>query len=97
MLFGDANRGAELIDLYGCGACHVVPGVSGARGTVGPSLEGFANRAYVAGILPNRPGDLIRWLIDPPAFAPQTAMPDMDIPEEAARDMAAYLYELRGV
>lgn len=94
VLYADADRGADLMVDYGCGSCHVIPGIRAARGTVGPSLHGFANRSYVAGILPNRPGALTRWLIDPPAHAPQTAMPDMGIQEGQARDMAAYLYSL---
>ncbi|MEO0692736.1 MAG: c-type cytochrome [Pseudomonadota bacterium] len=94
----DANpdRGAALMIDYGCGACHVIPGVAGARGTVGPQLDGFASRAYVAGILPNTPGGLVRWLMNPTTHAPQTAMPDLGVTEPQARDMAAYLYTLRG-
>lgn len=93
---GDAKRGAALIDVYGCGACHIVPGITRAHGTVGPSLSGFRNRAYVAGILPNRPADLVGWLIDPTIYSPQTAMPDLGVTEDEARDMAAYLYTLGG-
>lgn len=92
----DPDRGARAMIDYGCGACHVIPGVTGARGTVGPHLTGFADRAYVAGVLPNRPGDLVRWLVDPTIHAPMTAMPDLGVSEAEARDMAAYLYTLRG-
>jgi cytochrome c2 len=93
---GDPDRGAAAMILYGCGACHVIPGVTGARGTVGPSLEGMARRAYVGGVLPNAPGGMVRWLVDPTAHAPQTAMPDLGVTEAEARDMAAYLFTLRG-
>ncbi len=89
---GDAGIGADLIALHGCGACHAVPGITGANGSVGPSLEGFARRSYVAGILPNEPGGLTRWLVDPPAHAPDTAMPDLGLTEEEARHIAAFLY-----
>jgi len=91
---GDAARGRATFVEYGCGACHVIPGVSGAIGTVGPSLAGFADRAYIAGVLTNAPGDLTRWLINPPLFAPDTAMPDLGVTDGAAADMAAYLYTL---
>jgi len=93
---GDADRGAALMVHYGCGSCHVIPGVTGARGSVGPGLGGFADRAYVGGVLPNEPAGLVRWLIDPPLHSPQTAMPDLGVDEADARDMAAYLYTLRG-
>lgn len=93
---GDPVRGARLIQRYGCGACHVVPGIARASGTVGPSLTGLRDRAYIAGILPNRPGALADWLMSPPRFAPRTAMPDMGVTESEARDMVAYLYTLEG-
>lgn len=93
---GDPARGARLIALNGCGACHTIPGIAGARGSVGPTLEDFADRAYVAGVLPNRPGGLVRWLMNPPAHAPDTAMPDLGLSERQARDIAAYLYRPRG-
>lgn len=96
VLHGDPGRGARLMVLHGCGACHVIPGIRSAQGTVGPSLRGFASRAYIAGILPNDPGDLTRWLIDPPAHAPRTAMPALGLTKDEARDMAAYLLNRRG-
>lgn len=92
----DAGRGPDLMLAHGCGACHAIPGVPGARGSVGPSLEGFRDRAYVAGVLPNEPGGLVRWLMNPPVHAPDTVMPDLGVTEGEARDMAAYLYTLRG-
>jgi cytochrome c2 len=92
----DAEHGASLIEQHGCGSCHVIPGVSRAHGTVGPSLAGFRDRAYVAGVLPNRPGDLVGWLMNPTVHAPNTAMPDLGITEAQGRDMAAYLYTLQG-
>lgn len=92
---GDASHGRALIRSYGCGACHSVPGVRGARATVGPNLQGFASRAYVGGVLPNTPENLMRWLQDPQAVDEKTAMPDLDVSVRDARDIAAYLYTLR--
>ena len=92
VLGGDPTRGRQAINAYGCGSCHRIPGIRAARGVVGPGLDGFAERTYIAGILPNRPDNLVHWLIDPPRYAPDTAMPDMGIPLETAKDMAAYLY-----
>ena len=92
---GEPERGRALIAAYGCTACHRIPGVRAMTGTVGPSLEGFGRRTYVAGRLPNRPAMLTWWLRDPPAVDPGTAMPAMGVSEPEARDMAAYLYTLR--
>jgi cytochrome c len=92
---GDPDLGRVLIAEYGCTACHVIPGAPGFTGTVGPTLDGFGRRAYVAGRLPNRPMLLTAWLRDPPAIDPATAMPSVGLDEPEARAMAAYLYTLR--
>jgi cytochrome c len=92
---GDAERGRVALDGFGCGACHVIPGVHGARGMVGPPLTMFARRAYIAGQLANQPDNLIRWLQNPQAVEPGTAMPNLGVVPAVARDMAAYLYTLR--
>jgi cytochrome c2 len=91
---GDPERGKEVIRRSGCSACHVIPGIAGANGLVGPPLDHFARRAYVGGVLPNRPKNLVAWLLDPPAIDEMTAMPAPGISEAEARDVAAYLYRL---
>lgn len=92
---GSPSRGQKLMSDYGCGACHTIPGVPGASTTVGPDLHGIAGRAYVAGVLPNTPENMMRWLMNPPAVDDKTAMPNLHIGAREARDMAAYLYTLR--
>jgi cytochrome c2 len=91
---GNPVRGARLIHRISCGACHSIPGIPGAHGRVGPPLAGFARRIYIAGVLPNTPTNLVRWVIDPPAIAPMTAMPVLGLTPRDARDVAAYLYTL---
>jgi len=91
---GDPSRGAALISWYGCGTCHSVPGVPGANTLVGPPLDHFAQRGYVAGMLRNTPDNLIRWIRDPQKIVPGNAMPALGIDEHDARDIAAYLYTL---
>jgi len=91
---GDPERGRAALASYGCGSCHAIPGIPGAQGTVGPPLADFALRGYVAGVVPNWPGYLVRWVMDPPAIAPRTAMPNVGVDEQEARDIAAYLYTL---
>lgn len=92
---GNPRHGKELIQAYGCGACHIVPGVYNARGLVGPPLILFSERTIIAGELPNTPENLVRWLEDPPAVEPGTAMPDLGLSADQAYDIAAYLYTLR--
>lgn len=92
---GDAERGQVLLRRYGCAACHTIPGVPGANSHVGPPLGGVADRGYIGGVLPNTPDAMIRWIQNPQAATPRTIMPALDVTEEDARDMAAYLYTLR--
>jgi cytochrome c1 len=66
----------------------------GADRHVGPSLTGMANRQYIAGVLPNTPVNMLRWLRDPTRIDPLTAMPNLGITNQDARDIAAFLYTL---
>jgi mono/diheme cytochrome c family protein len=93
-LTGDPVRGRTLAAERGCGGCHTIPGVPRATGLVGPSLERVARRVYVGGVLANSPSNMIRWLRDPPAVDPPTAMPNLRLDPAEARDVAAYLYTL---
>jgi len=92
---GDAARGKELIRTYGCGSCHTIPRVTGAEASVGPSLQGEATRAYIAGVLPNVPENMIRWIMNPPGVDEKTAMPNLHVTATDARDIAAYIYTLQ--
>jgi cytochrome c2 len=92
---GDAARGRRLLSHYQCGSCHAIPDVPSAQGRVGPPLDAFGKRVYIAGELPNDPATLQRWLQDPQALVPGTVMPDMGVPPSDARDMAAYLHSLK--
>jgi cytochrome c1 len=92
---GDPAAGPHLIVKYGCGSCHVVPGVKEANGLVGPPLEHFSKRVYIAGEVPNTADFLIRWIEVPQAIEPGTAMPNLGVTEGQARSIAAYLYTLK--
>jgi cytochrome c len=91
---GDADRGRRVIASYGCGGCHTIPGITGARGGVGPSLAEFAARAYIAGELRNEPQTLVRWIRFPQELREGSAMPTLGVTDGHARDIAAYLYTL---
>jgi cytochrome c1 len=90
----DLTRGRRAIAELECGACHVVPGVPGAWGRVGPTLAGFKSSVYIAGQHPNVPDVLVRFIRDAPSLAPDTAMPAIEMSDRQARDIAAYLYSL---
>ena len=88
-------RGKQSLAGFGCGSCHEIRGVTGAHGKIGPPLTGVASRAIIAGELANTPENMVRWIRDPQAVEPNTAMPNLQVGEATARDMVAYLYTLR--
>lgn len=92
---GDVARGKSAITKYGCGSCHTIAGIASARGLVGPQLTGIAARMYVAGVLPNTPDDIVRWIRNPKAVDEKTLMPALDVSEQDAIDIAAYLYSTK--
>lgn len=92
---GNPRAGAQDIESFRCGSCHMIPGIKDADGLVGPPLMLFARRTYVGGELPNTPPNLIRWIENPSAVEPGTAMPTLGLNPQQARDVAAYLYTLR--
>ena len=92
---GNADRGRAAIKSFGCGACHLIPGIDNARGTVGPPLIQFGRRVYIAGEVPNTPVLLMQWIQSPQSIEPKTVMPALGVNESQARDIAAYLYTLR--
>lgn len=91
---GDPARGQTTIVRAGCGSCHEIPGVPGAHGLTGPPLTHFARRTVVAGLLPNTPENLVRWVRRPQSVVPNNAMPDTGLSDAQARDVAAYLYTI---
>lgn len=92
---GDIDDGRAAIGRYGCGACHLIPGVPGAMGKVGPPLTGVASRAYVGGRLSNSAANIILWIQHPQQVSPGTGMPETGVTPADARDVAAYLYTLQ--
>lgn len=95
MTAANVDNGRLLLRQFGCGACHRIPGVANADGIVGPSLAGIANRVYIAGFMPNTADNMVAWIRAPRSLDPRTAMPDLQVTEQHARDMTAYLYSLR--
>jgi cytochrome c len=84
-----------LLKEFGCASCHVIPGVAASMSPAAPSLEGLGRRVYVAGILPNTLENVSLWIQAPQDVDPLTAMPDLGVSPDQARQMAAYLMELR--
>lgn len=89
---GDPRRGEAMFIQYGCGSCHALKNVRNATGMVGPPLDGIALRVIIAGRLANTPANMQRWIRDPQHVSPGTAMPDLGVGAQDARDINAFLY-----
>ena len=92
---GDPTRGIQSIQRHGCHSCHRIPGIPGAHSYVGPPLTAWSKRHFIAGNLENTPENLITWIMHPQSIEPGSAMPDMNISEQEARDISAYLFTLK--
>ena len=92
---GDAGRALAAMRRLGCDACHVIPGMAGAAALVGPPLDHMALRGYIAGVMPNTPGNMVLWIRWPQGVLPMSGMPNTGATERQARDIAAYLLSLR--
>jgi cytochrome c len=92
---GDPKRGMDLIKQYGCGGCHLIPGIADATGNIGPPLLHVGTRTYIAGFFSNSPENMALWIQDPQRALPGNAMPRMDITPQDSRDITAFLYTLK--
>jgi len=91
---GDPKAGLHAVYQYLCVTCHAIPGTVEGSPNVGPPLGSVATRRYLGGVLLNTPDNMVRWLMNPQAIDPRSAMPDLHVREQDARDIAAYLYSL---
>ncbi|HEX6086315.1 MAG TPA: c-type cytochrome [Thermoanaerobaculia bacterium] len=93
---GNAARGPQLAAQYGCNVCHIIPGVEGPQGSLGPSLQGLGSRPAISmGAVQNTPANLVQFIQNPAALNPQSSMPPMAIAENDAKDLVAYLLTLK--
>ncbi len=88
---GIPEHGKKAIGKHGCAACHTIDGIS-SEAMVGPPLTRMAARSYLAGNMQNNAANLIRFIQHPRAVHNDTAMPEIGLTDQEARDIAAYLY-----
>jgi cytochrome c oxidase subunit 2 len=90
-----AAQGAQLFIQKGCLACHAIAGTL-AQGVVGPNLTHMGSRqTLAAGMLPNTPDHLARWLKDPQAVKPASLMPNLGLDDDTIAALVAYLQGLK--
>jgi cytochrome c oxidase subunit 2 len=87
-------RGRQVFLTRACPMCHAIQGTA-ARGSVGPDLTHVGSRrSLAAGALPNTPGHLAGWILDPQRQKPGTRMPPNDIAGPDLEALVAYLRSL---
>lgn len=91
---GAPANAKALIEHYGCGSCHTIPGIDNADGRVGPPLAGIGDRVFIAGRLQNTIENMTKWIASPQSVDPGNAMPDMGVKPGDAKTIASYLETL---
>lgn len=87
------ETGKLIVTQGACASCHAVSGTQ-ARGNIGPSLDGIANRR-IAGVLDFTRENAKRWVSNPAQQKPGTSMPPYSFQERYLDAIAAYLETLR--
>jgi len=78
-----------------CVNCHAVGG-TGADGRFGPDLTHLMSRETLgAGVIPNTPENLRKWVHDPQTIKEGCLMPDMQLTDQEADQIVAYLSTLK--
>jgi len=91
----ETKRGRDVFMANACVGCHLIRGTQ-AGGRVGPELTRIASKADIAGVL--RPVDvenLKRWISNPQAVKPGTAMPVVPLSPEDLDAVAKFLAVLK--
>ena len=95
---GDPERGKAIVLETGpCKTCHYIEGTA-AQGRVAPrELTHFMTYPTIAQVpnLTNNPENLAKWLENPQALKPGTAMPNNGLNKQQIADLVAYLQTLK--
>jgi cytochrome c oxidase subunit 2 len=89
------DRGREVFLSNPCAGCHTIRGTP-AQGRLAPDLTHLASRLTIAaGTLPNSPGHLANWIVNPQAVKPRSLMPASALPASDLQALVSYLGSLR--
>jgi cytochrome c oxidase subunit 2 len=89
------KKGQQVFLASTCILCHTIQGTNaGAR--VGPDLTHVGSRwAIAAGAIPNTPGHLAGWILDPQKIKPGARMPPNPLGPQDLRALLEYLEGLK--
>jgi cytochrome c oxidase subunit 2 len=90
-----AIEGRRTFESIACVNCHTVSGTA-ATSKFGPDLTHLMSRDTIgAGVVPNTPANLRRWIRDPGAFKPGCLMPAMGLSDSQLDSVTSYMETLR--
>ncbi len=89
-----ARKGFETYMSLPCVGCHLIEGTQ-SQGRVGPPLTHMASKKDVAGAVPMNEENLAKWLKNPQAVKPGTAMPNYNLSDQVVSDVVQYLLTLK--
>ncbi len=88
-------RGRDVFVSSTCVTCHRIQGTD-ASARRAPDLTHLASRqTLAAGTLPNTPGHLAGWIVDPQRIKPGVNMPSNSLPPDDLQALLAYLGSLQ--
>jgi cytochrome c oxidase subunit II len=91
----DKIRGQQVFLNYACVYCHTIRGTT-AAGQNAPDLTHFGSRTTIAaGTLPNTPGNLGGWIVDPQSIKPGNHMATIAVKSEDLQPLIDYLESLK--
>lgn len=91
----DKVRGQQVFLNYACIYCHSIRGTPAAAQN-GPDLTHFGSRRSIAaGTLPNTPGNLGGWIVDPQSIKPGNHMATIAVKSEDLQPLIDYLESLK--
>ena len=83
----------EVMRAKGCTACHIIPGIPEAKGTMGPTLKDIGNRKrIVARTLSNNEKNMRRWLKNPKKVRSGTMMPNVGLSDAEIDALVAHFF-----
>ncbi|HEY3757591.1 MAG TPA: cytochrome c oxidase subunit II [Opitutaceae bacterium] len=92
---GRPLAGQQLFTQLTCVNCHALRGTQNVA-RVAPDLTHFASRTTLgAGVLPNSPPNLARWLLNPQDVKPGCLMPNFQLNTGQVADLVAYMETLK--
>ena len=89
------KQGREVFEANACVGCHLIRGTK-AAGRIGPDLTKIGSKDNIAGVLsPVTVENLKKWIANPQAVKPGTAMPLVPLSEADLDAVAKFLFVLK--